>query len=70
MFFFILIALVNLAVGFALAMYLGGHYHTMKKFGIPIPLPFKAVSLVANSAEISQAKAEPIPPAEASSAQK
>jgi hypothetical protein len=44
MFFFFLVAVLDLAIGFGLAVYLGGHYRTIRKFGLPIPLPFKTAS--------------------------
>ncbi|MCC6123829.1 MAG: hypothetical protein IT426_02620 [Pirellulales bacterium] len=46
MLFIFFIAILNLALGFALAMFLGGHFHTVRKFGVNIPLPFKSASTV------------------------
>jgi hypothetical protein len=38
MLFTFCMAVLNLAIGFALAAYLGGHYCLIRKFGLKIPL--------------------------------
>jgi hypothetical protein len=50
---------IDLAIGFGLAMYLGGHYHTIRKFGLPILWPFKMTpSGVGESPQIPAKKDE------------
>jgi hypothetical protein len=38
MLFTFFMAVLNLALGFALAAYLGGHYCLVRKFGLKIPM--------------------------------
>ena len=64
MFFIFLIAILNLAFGFALAMYLGGHYCMIRKFGVKIPFPAKAaLPQVGNLTTVSTTETKAHPPA-------
>jgi hypothetical protein len=64
MFYIFFIVILNLAFGFALAVYLGGHYCMIRKFGVKIPFPLKTVpSLVKTTAAASVTNSEPSPTA-------
>jgi hypothetical protein len=41
MFLIFIVAACNLALGFVIAAYLGGHYRTIRKFGLAFPFPCK-----------------------------
>ena len=63
MLFIFFIAILNFALGFALALYLGGHYCTIRKFGMKIPIPLKSVPpLVESTAATSAVESQLHPP--------
>jgi hypothetical protein len=64
MFFIFFIAILNLALGFALAMYLGGHYCMIRKLGVKIPRPLKSVPPMAGGkAVVLATESQSHPPA-------